>query len=137
MRIDCWSTDCLTLTACGKQLSQGFWTEKRGLTLVCRFFKISGLRVVFLKRGFTIADLKAAGKRPECRESLMIRCDVWEKIIKKVGQKRCWQKDLVHMFLLWTDSGFSSLHLQRQIERHPIPLSVSSVTVILQLQLQK
>ncbi|WP_419629564.1 hypothetical protein, partial [Thiolapillus sp.] len=34
------------------------------------------LRVVFLRRDFTIADLKADGKRPECRESLMIdvRC---------------------------------------------------------------
>ena len=42
----------------------------------CFFFKISGLRVVFLRRGLTIADFKADGKRPECRESLMIdvRC---------------------------------------------------------------
>ena len=41
-----------------------------------QFFKISGLRVVLLRRGFTIADLKADGKRPECTESLMIdvRC---------------------------------------------------------------
>ena len=43
-----------------------------------------------MSRGFTIADLKADGKRPECRESLMI--DVRWKIVKTMGKKRCWQR---------------------------------------------
>ena len=41
-----------------------------------------------MRRGFTIADLKADGKRPECRESLMM----WKKIVKTMGKKRCWQR---------------------------------------------
>ena len=36
MRIDCWST--YGSRAGGEQLSQGFWTGRRGLTLVCSFF---------------------------------------------------------------------------------------------------
>ena len=49
---------------------------------------MSGLRVVFLRTGFTVADLKADGVRRIVDD----RCEVWEKIVKTVGQKRCWQR---------------------------------------------
>ena len=43
------------------------------------------------RRGFTIADLKADGKRPECRV-IDDRCEVWKQIVKTMGKKRCWQR---------------------------------------------
>ena len=48
------------------------------------------------------------------------RCEVWKKIVKTMG-KMMLAEDLLRSFLLWIDSVFSSLHLQRQIERHPRP----------------
>ena len=89
-KIDCWSTD--GSRAGREQLSQGFWTGRRGLTLVRSFFKISGLRVVFLRRGFTIADLKADGKKAGVQKVIDDRCEVWKKIVKTMDKKRCWQR---------------------------------------------
>ena len=45
------------------------------------------------------------------------RYKLWEKIVETVGQ-RDMGRYLVHTFLLWTASVFSSLHLQRKIEMH-------------------
>ena len=44
-----------------------------------------------MRRGFTIADLKADGKRLEC-SVIGDRCEVWKKIVKTMGKKRCWQR---------------------------------------------
>ena len=60
------------LTAAREQLSPGPWRKKEDLTLVYSFFKSSGSRVVFFRRGLTIADLKEEGKEPVEREWLMM-----------------------------------------------------------------
>ena len=49
---------------------------------------ISGLRVVFLRRGFTIADLKADGKKAGVHRVIVDRCEVWKKIVETMGKKR-------------------------------------------------
>ena len=46
-----------------------------------------------MRRGFTIADLKADGKRAGVQRVVDDRYEAWEKIVKTVGQKkRCWQR---------------------------------------------
>ena len=82
-------------------------------------FKISVLRVVFLRRGFTIADLKADGKRRESRESLIIDVRCGRRWSRQWVKKKMWAENLGHTFLQWTASVFSSLHLPRQTEIHP------------------
>ena len=65
-----------------------------------------------------ITGLKVDGKRPECRESLMIDVRCGRRSSRQWVRKDV-AEDLVHTYLLWIDSVFSSLYFRRQIERHP------------------
>ena len=51
-----------------------------------------GFLFLFLMRGFTIADLKVDGKRPQCKESLMtdVKCD--RGLSRQWVRKKCWQR---------------------------------------------
>ena len=62
-------------------------------------FQDLGVKSCFLRRGLKIADLKADGKRPECRESLMIDVRSGRRSWRQWVRKDAGRGSSSHVFL--------------------------------------